>query len=390
MTSVEVSQAVRIPADVNREDRVLANLTARQVALLTVTGLVLYASYAATRLVVPGVVFAIGAIPFVVVVAVLVLGSRDGMSLDRLALAAARQRLAPRVQVAAPEGIAAAPDWLLARTSTQNGETTRARREVAPSQLRLPAEGVARSSATGGPEVGVIDLGADGVAVVCACSTINFALRTPTEQAALVACFGRYLHSLASPVQILIRAQRLDLTDQIDGLRQRAYGLPHPALEAAALEHADYLDELATGSDLLQRQVLLILREPVAPVAARDWSSALRGMAGRRDIDSPSTDARHAAQTRLALRVGETIRLLAPANVVVTPLDAAQATAVLTGACNPDALVSPHAVLAGADDIITTHEEAIGADLVPSAGSQRPDPDELDATDGADDMWWAR
>jgi hypothetical protein len=88
-------------------------------------------------------------------------------------------------------------------------------------------------------------------------------LRTPGEQEALVASFGRYLHSLTAPVQILIRAQRLDLSVQIAELREQAGGLPHPALEAAAREHADYLAQLAQQSELLRRQVLLILREPL-------------------------------------------------------------------------------------------------------------------------------
>ncbi len=73
----------RIPADVDRPDRVLANLTARQVAILAVIGALLYAGYAGTRTVVPPVVFAIGAVPVAVVSGVLVLGSRDGLSLDR-------------------------------------------------------------------------------------------------------------------------------------------------------------------------------------------------------------------------------------------------------------------------------------------------------------------
>jgi hypothetical protein len=228
---------------------------------------------------------------------------------------------------------------------------------------------------------------------VCACSTVNFALRTPSEQEALVACFGRYLHSLAAPVQILIRAQRLDLADQIEALRRRAYGLPHPALEAAALEHADYLDDLASGSDLLQRQVLVILREPVHTAAARSWSVPLRA---KRAKDSVSADSRHAAEARLARRVAETVQLLAPANVIVTPLDGAQATAVLTGACNPDSLISPTALLAGAEDVITTGESS---DSFVVADSDEPDRDVLrrgvrvddqGADTAQDDMWWAR
>ncbi|MER6901416.1 PrgI family protein, partial [Amycolatopsis sp. NPDC000740] len=95
-----MTQPVRIPSDVDREDRVLANLTARQLAILAVTGIVLYGAWTLTRGVVPLPVFLIVAIPIGVAAAVLALGQRDGMSLDRLVLAALRQRLQPRRRVA--------------------------------------------------------------------------------------------------------------------------------------------------------------------------------------------------------------------------------------------------------------------------------------------------
>ena len=85
MTSPEVSRAVRIPADVDREDRIVAGLTARQVAIFAVAGLLLYAGYLATHALVPPAAYAALAVPAGVAVAVLALGSRDGMSLDRLA-----------------------------------------------------------------------------------------------------------------------------------------------------------------------------------------------------------------------------------------------------------------------------------------------------------------
>ena len=44
-------------------------------------------------------------------------------------------------------------------------------------------------------------------------------------------------------------------------------------------------------------------------------------------------------------RLHEAIELLAPAGIVVTPLDAGQATAVLASACNPDTLLPPSADL---------------------------------------------
>ncbi|WP_275560574.1 PrgI family protein [Streptomyces sp. 5-6(2022)] len=346
-----MTQPVRIPADVDREDTVLGSLTARQLLILTVAGIVLYGTWTTTRDFVPLVVFAVLAIPIAVATVLLALGRRDGISLDRLALAAIRQRMSPRYRVAAPEGILPAPAWLASRVTRNSGDT-RAEWDIAPAELELPAEGIT--------ETGVVDLGTDGVAALAVCSTVNFSLRTPAEQESLTAAFGRYLHSLTAPVQVLVRTERLDLTGQISELREQAPRLPHPALEEAAREHADYLAQLGAQSDLLRRQVLLVLREPLGPQRAVDGLggasplAAFTRRARSRDSAQPSVEAaRRAAEARLVRRLGEAADLLGPTGIVVTPLGAGQATAVLAAACNPDSLVPVSSHLAGADDVIT-------------------------------------
>ncbi|MEU4767689.1 PrgI family protein [Actinosynnema sp. NPDC023794] len=352
-----MSHPVRIPADVDMHDRVLGPLTARQLAVLAATGTVLYLIWLATRAFLPIPVFAAFAAPVGAAAAMLALGKRDGMPLDTLLLAAIRQRLAPRHHVAAPEGGRPAPAWLTPTADRTTGDNGRIERpeQVSPSALRLPAEAVT--------ETGVVDLGGDGLAVVAVASTVNFALRTPHEQEALVASFGRYLHSLTAPVQVLVRTERLDLTAQIAELRDRAGGLPHLALEAAAVEHADYLVQLDRQSDLLRRQVLLVLREPLDGTVPTDSLSgpgpltvlgAMAGKRRKRTGGEAAAGARRAAESRLVRRLGEAIDLLAPAGIVVTPLDAGQATAVLASACNPDSLLPPSAGLAGSEEVITT------------------------------------
>jgi hypothetical protein len=345
-----MTQPVRIPADVDREDTVLANLTARQLLILAVTGIVLYGAWSIMRGFVPLPVFLIPAVPVAATAAFVALGRRDGLPLNRLMLAALRQRIAPRYQVTAPEGIHPAPAWLAQKVAA--GESQQAATTVSPAALRLPAQNVT--------ETGVIDLGTDGVAVVAVCSTVNFALRTPTEQDSLVTAFGRYLHSLTAPVQILIRAERLDLSAQIAELHAHAPSLPHPALETAAREHADYLAHLGRTTDLLRRQVLLVLREPLgasAPVDGLGGASPLTALTHRRSAQQPppADDAtQRAAEARLVRRLGEAVELLGPIGVIVTPLAPGQATAVLAAACNPDSLLPPSSALAGADDVITT------------------------------------
>ncbi|HET8640627.1 MAG TPA: PrgI family protein, partial [Pseudonocardiaceae bacterium] len=348
----------RIPADIDLPDRILGPFTARQLTILGVTGLILYAGLTATRAVVPWPVLLAVAAPVGLAAALLALGQRDGVPLDRLLMAAIRQRLQPRHQIPAPEGIPPAPAWLPQPTQDDAGSD----RAIRPGALGLPARTVT--------DTGVVDLGPDGLAVIAVASTVNFALRTPAEQDGLVATFGRYLHSLTAPVQLLVRTDHLDLTGQITQLRHQAASLPHPALETAALEHADFLAHLDEQIELLRRQVILVLREsPQSPGRADGLSSPgplamlstlLPRTTSRPQHGPPAGPARRAAEARLVRRLTEAIDLLAPAGIVITPLPAHQVTALLGSASNPDRLLPASPESAAADDTITT-----AADLPP-------------------------
>ena len=231
---------VRIPADVEREDRLLANLTARQLAILAVAGVVLWAGYTATRHVVAPAVFGVVAVPFGAVAVLLALGSFEGVAADRWVRAAWRHHRAPHRLVPAPDGVAPAPAFVGAAGPL-------------PAPLRLPLVGVRAD--------GIVDLGADGLALVSRARAVTFSLRTSGEQEALVAGFARFLNSLAEPVEILVRTETADLVPTIDALLDAAPELPHPALEAAARGHARFLSELAEHRDLLRREVLVVLHQ---------------------------------------------------------------------------------------------------------------------------------
>ncbi len=284
----------RIPADVERPDRIAFHLTARQLAILTTTGLLAWLLATTAQLLVPPVVACALTLPIVAVGAALALGQRDGLSLDQLALAALRQARAPRRQVPAPEGVPAPPD-LLAHLATG----------PPPRPLALPACGI-------DPD-GLVDLGSDGAALVCQASTVNFALRTPAEQEALVAAFARVLHALTGPVQLVVGAEPADLAALVCDLEAGAGGLPHPALERCARDHARFLGELARRRDVLRRTWLLVFRDPTP----RD------------------------ARVRLARRAEQAAALLQAAGVQLAPLEQPHAHAVLGRAIDPDSPQPP-------------------------------------------------
>ena len=294
--SYEVPEPVSVPSDVERPDKILAGLTARQVAIATVAAVIIWAGFQAARHVMPLPAFAALASPVGLAAVALVIGERDGLPLDRLLLAAWRQRRAPRRLVTAPEGVPGPPAWTAPPPAV-----------LAPLWQHIAPDGV-------------IGLGSAGAAAVAAVSTVNFALRSPDEQDALAAAYGRWLNSLTGPVQILVRAGRADLTAAVAALREAAPALPHPALEQAALEHASFLEGLAAERDVLTRQALLIVREPGHGTGRTGGGTA----AGR------------ALQ-----RAGEAARLLAGAGLQVSVLDGGQVTALLAACADPAAPPRP-------------------------------------------------
>ncbi|MGP3916339.1 PrgI family protein [Nonomuraea sp. 10N515B] len=307
------TSVARIPADVEQADKILGSFSARQLAILGGTGLLLYSAYMAVGEQVSLIVCAVVALPIAVVGILLAIGQHDGVSLDRYLLAAVRHQQSPKHLVSMPEDIPMPPTWIAATAGPQ------------PAPLKLPARGVAGD--------GLIDLGPDGVAAVAEVSTVSFALRTPDEQDALVAVFGRWLNSLSGPAQILVRAERVDLSDTIGALEDNARRLPHPALAGAALEHSAFLADLSACHDLLRRQVLLIIREPVV-----------------------GTNGRDAAAARALRRLDEASRVLGACGLTARLLDARAVGGLLASCFDPSAPALPEEEIALPGEVITRGE----------------------------------
>ncbi|GGL42596.1 PrgI family protein [Planomonospora parontospora] len=305
----------RIPADIARPDKVAYGMTWRQIIILTVTGALASAVYYAFHQVLPIVVLAAVLLPLLALGAVLALGRRDGLTLDRFGLAALLFLRSGKNLVSAPEGVLPPPRWCRLRGKL-------------PSPLRLPVRAIRTD--------GALELADSGTAVLVETSTLSFHLRTAAEQAALVGAFGRWLNSLDAPAQILIRARPVDLTGLIETIERRIPNLLHPALEQAAAEHLAFLDQLNTSRDLLCRQVLIVLRDP--PVV--------------RGHRAPSRDASAAVVLR---RAAEAQRTLAALGVTATVLDASAASQVLTECLDPGIWHPVEAALP--DELITFKED---------------------------------
>jgi hypothetical protein len=294
---------VRIPADLDRPDRILVGLTARQLGILAAGGVAAWTLMGRLEPLVGLPAAAVLAAPVALAAMALALGWRDGLPLDRLAVAGLGWWRQPRRLVVAPDGIPPAPAWA-----------------GPPGPPLAPLQGPVR----GLDPAGVVDLGGQGWALVCQATPVNLSLRTPAEQQALLASFARLLHALAGPMQVLVRSDRADLTPLIHTLRERAAALPDPGLEQAALAHARWLEALTGDHQVRRRQLLVVFHQP------------------------PTTSPAAALHRQAEQAAG----LLAVGGVALTPLDGDAAAQALAAATNPDGPPRP-AGLAPAAAIIT-------------------------------------
>lgn len=282
-----IATRVKLPADVELEDKLAFGLTARQLLLLGATALITYTLYTLAASVLPLAVAAVVCVPVAVPGAVLALGRKDGLPADALARHALRHLLRPRRRLLAPEGIPA----------PLPGEP----RRVGAAPLELPVHAVYRS--------GLVELSDGSYAVVLRAASGSFGLKSNEEQEALVEAFGRFLNSLSEPVAIYIRSEPLDLTDRAAKLDEQAASLRGRALGDAARAHANFLRQLPVGAELRRRDLLLLL--------------------------CASTSETAAARTTLERRAAETTELLRAAGVELSRLDGEQTAALLARALDP-------------------------------------------------------
>ena len=285
----ESAPRARIPADVDTPDKIVYGLTARQLAILAVAGVIGCGIVKAIGPMLPPRVLVAVLTPLAGVAVVSALGRRDGLPMDVWLLSAVRHGRGPRRLAPAPGGPAdPVPAWAPVAAGP-----------VPPVPvLRLPAQAIA--------DTGVIDTGSRAVALV-ACTTVNIGLRTGEEQSALIAAYGRWLNSLSGPVQIVISAQRVDLYSHAQRIAERADAIGNPALAAAAHDYAEFLDELAARRDPLWRTVTVAV--------------TANGEKGR--------------DTEVLRRADHTASALSALGAQTAVLDGNRATAVLSCAVDP-------------------------------------------------------
>lgn len=250
MSNEDTTPRAAVPANVSEPDRIAFGLTFRQLAIIggpALTGFSAYRTYGA--LLPPAAWIAAGIIVLAVAV-VLAIGRRDGLPLN--------------VWLKHGFTLSHSPHTFAPGQPRASSVAAVASKPSIPAPLRSPVTSISPAGV----------LTSEGTAkVLIACGTTNIHLRTGGEQGALLDGFGRFLNSLTGPAQLLVAAQRHDLSVYAQATADVAPRLPHPALQTAADDYAAFLLDLDAERDPLRRQVLAVVTgEHAADVAVRTLS----------------------------------------------------------------------------------------------------------------------
>lgn len=265
---------VPVPPDPFVPDRIAFGLTARQLAVVTATGLVVWALFLAlAESLTPAAAGAIS-VPLASLGLIAATHAPDGTPMDRFLLRALSYLLAPKLRVLAPEGLPA----------RRRG---RSRRGV----VDVPIVDVSRS--------GFVEMPGETAALLKA-SGINLRLRADAERSAVSDAFGRLLNSLDGPVQFLVSSTRTDAEDLVASVEAAAPFLPHRLLTESSLDFCSFFRSLAQDEGLLRRRMLVCLKErsgsgaEVALIRRADQIGARLREAGIRAVRLEGEECRNA------------------------------------------------------------------------------------------------
>jgi PrgI family protein len=247
-------ERIKLPADVELEDRVAWGLTGRQLVILAITAALSYVVYRVVSSLLPVAPAVALTTPVGLLGAGVALARHAGMSGEQLALAGVRHLLSSRKRVLAPDGVPARLRGAPAQPRT--------------SALDVPVRTVLKS--------GIVELADGQCCLLLAASGPAFELRSEEEQIGLVDAFGRWLNGLVEPIAIHIHGRPADLDRHARRLAGAADGLPHEALAGAARAHAAFLEQLGATESVRRREIVLALA-----THSRDRNTAETTLRGR-------------------------------------------------------------------------------------------------------------
>lgn len=123
-------------------------------------------------------------------------------------------------------------------------------RRFASAQELLPLEDIVD---------GVLCLRGGDYRAILEAQSVNFALKSDSEQEAIMAGYRAFLNALSYPIQVVVRILPTDVEPYLTALRGQASARGAEALRRLALDHEAFVRRLARERTLLERRFYVVV-----------------------------------------------------------------------------------------------------------------------------------
>ena len=106
---------------------------------------------------------------------------------------------------------------------------------------------------------GIVVLRDGGLRAILMCSSINFALKSEDNQAAILSQFQNFLNSLDFSVQIVVQSRRFDVRPYIATLEEREKGQTNELLKLQTREYIGFIKKFTENTNIMNKSFFVIV-----------------------------------------------------------------------------------------------------------------------------------
>lgn len=176
-----------------------------------------------------------------------------------------------------------------------------------------------------------------GIRAVLLASTINFALKSVEEQAAIISQYQNFLNSLDFPLEIVCSSRKLDITSYLSLVNEKMKEQPSELLRIQLSEYIDFVKNLTDLGNIMNQTFYVIV--PFASIEKKSHSGILPDLSSffGSDSDAAANQSLDEMKTQLMQRVDFVSSGLMQVGIKTTLLSKEELTDIYYQLYNPEA-----------------------------------------------------
>lgn len=106
---------------------------------------------------------------------------------------------------------------------------------------------------------GAVVLKGGGLRMVLICSSLNFSLKSPDEQQAILMQYQNFLNSLDFPIQIFLNSRKLDIRPYIEILEKRQKEQTNELIKIQTKEYIQFIKSFTESVNVMAKSFFMVI-----------------------------------------------------------------------------------------------------------------------------------